>query len=80
MEGLQFAKTKRLIERTLRKAGCSSQMAKQIVSSGYPGYRESLSPEELEELGLVEKAELPKLPKSVADPVADLLRRTETLH
>ena len=46
---------KREIERTLIEAGYTHSMAKRIISSGLPGYRESLTPEELEEIGLAPK-------------------------
>jgi len=47
--------SKRECEQALRKAGYSRNMAKQIVASGLPGYRNSLTNEELIELGLMAK-------------------------
>ena len=64
---------KREIERALIKAGCSHSMAKRIISSGLPGYKESLSLEELAEIGLAPK------PEGEIDSVASLIERATKL-
>ena len=65
--------SKREIEKALIKAGYSRTMAKTIISKGLPGYKDSLTDEELIELGLLKKQPLN------GDYVLSLLERAESV-
>jgi len=65
--------SKREIEKALRGVGFSRSMAKQIISSGLPGYKETLSTKELIELGLLETQPLN------GDYVGMLMSRADSL-